>query len=237
MPSAVAVQHAAAVDGRPERKHPDDTDPGRRPDMNHLLTPSLIANTLLIVLCLLLVGAVWTDVRERRIFNRLVFAGAFAGLVFNTVLPEGLGFASALPGALGFWDALAGLATGLGLMLPLYLLRAMGAGDVKLMAMVGAFLGPRATVGVVLATFIVGGVMIVAVVLRKGTLGRLLDNLRTMLLASFFKLMMHEAPTVDAANTSAGKMPYALAIAAGTIIYITFKSTGNDLPWFLDVVG
>lgn len=204
--------------------------------MNHL-TPSLIANTVLIVLCLLLAGTAWTDVRTRRISNRLVFAGAFAGIVFNTVLPEGLGFASALPGGLGFWDAVAGLATGLGLMLPLYLLRAMGAGDVKLMAMVGAFLGPRATVSVVLATFIAGGVMILAVVLHKGTLGRLLGNLRTMMLASFFKLMMHETPTVDAAPASAGKMPYALAIAAGTIVYITFKSTGNDLPWFLDVVG
>jgi prepilin peptidase CpaA len=204
--------------------------------MNHL-TPSLIANTVLIVLCLLLAGATWTDVRTRRISNRLVFVGAFAGIVFNTVLPEGFGFASALPGGLGLWDALAGLATGLGLMLPLYLLRAMGAGDVKLMAMVGAFLGPRATVSVVLATFIAGGVLILAVVLHKGTLGRLLENLRTMLLASFFKLMMNETPTLEATQTSAGKMPYALAIAAGTIVYIAFKSTGNDLPWFLDVVG
>lgn len=204
--------------------------------MNHL-TPSLIANAVLTVLCLLLARAAWSDVRERRIANRLVFAGAFAGIVLNTVLPEGFGFASALPGALGFWKALGGLATGLGLMLPLYLLRALGAGDVKLMAMIGAFLGPKATVSVTLATFIVGGVMILAVVLRNGTLGRLLDNLRTMLLSSFFKLMMHEMPALDAVRASAGRMPYALAIAAGTIIYIALKNAGGDLPWFLDVIG
>lgn len=204
--------------------------------MNHL-TPSLIANAVLIVLCLLLARAAWSDVRERRIANRLVFAGAFAGIVFNTVLPEGSGFASALPGALGFWMSLGGLAAGLGLMLPMYLLRAMGAGDVKLIAMIGAFVGPRAIVGVVLATFIVGGVMILAVVLRNGSLGRVLDNLRTMLLSSFFKLMMHEPPTLDAVRTSAGKMPYALAIAAGTMIYIALKSAGGYLPWFFDVIG
>jgi prepilin peptidase CpaA len=200
--------------------------------MNHL-TPSLIANAVLAVLGLLLAGAAWTDVRQRRIANRLVCAGACIGIVFNTVLPEGFGFASSLPGALGFWQALAGLAIGFGLMLPLYLLRAMGAGDVKLMAMAGAFLGPHAILGVVLATFIAGGVMILAVVLRQGTFGRLLDNLRTMFLSSFFKLMMHETPVIDAAPVSAGRMPYALAIAAGTVIYITIKSTGYNLPGIL----
>jgi len=204
--------------------------------MNHL-TPSTIANAVLAVLCLLLAGAVWSDIRQRRISNRLVLAGACVGIVFNTVLPEGFGFASALPGALGFWKALGGLAAGLGLMLPLYLLRAMGAGDVKLMAMVGSFLGPKAVAAVVLATFIAGGVMILAVVLRKGTLGRLLDNLRTMLLSSFFKLMMHESPALDAAPVSAGRMPYALAVAAGTMIYMTLKITGNDLPWIFGAIG
>jgi prepilin peptidase CpaA len=204
--------------------------------MNHL-TPSLIAAAVLTVLCLLLACAVWSDIRHRRVPNWLVLAGACAGIGFNSVLPEGFGFASALPGAIGFGDALAGLATGLGLMLPLYLLRAMGAGDVKLMAMVGAFLGPRATVGVVLATFIAGGVLILAVVLRNGTLGRLLANVRMMMLSSFFKLMLYEIPAVDAAPVSAGRLPYGVAIAAGTITYIMCKSIGADLPWLLAAVG
>lgn len=151
------------------------------------LTPQTIAAAVMVVLSLFLFGATWGDLRRRRIANRLVLAGAAAGLFFNTVGPEGLGYASALPGALGFWTALAGLATGLGLMLPLYLLRAMGAGDVKLMAMVGAFLGPQATVGAVLATFIAGGLLILAVVLAQGTFARLLCNIRTMLLAGFFR--------------------------------------------------
>jgi prepilin peptidase CpaA len=199
----------------------------------NLLTPSLIAAVVLSILCLLLAGAVWSDCWERRISNRLVLAGVCIGLVCNTALPEGFGFADSLPGALGFRSALAGLGVGFILMLPLYLLRAMGAGDVKLMAMVGAFLGPQAMFSVVLATFIAGGVLILAQTARTGTLGQLLSNLRTLLLSSFFKLTMREAPVLDAVQTSAGRMPYALAIAMGTAIYIALKSTGAELPGFL----
>ncbi len=78
-----------------------------------------------------------------------MFFGAGLGLLLNSVLPEGYGFVSSLPGALGLWKALAGLGLGLLIMLPLYMLRALGAGDVKLMAMVGAFLGPNATIGAI----------------------------------------------------------------------------------------
>ena len=81
---------------------------------------------------LLLIAAV-SDYRTRRIPNELVLAGAAAGLLGNTLF-------STLP-LDGFVTALQGLATGLAAFLPLYLLRLMGAGDVKLMAMVGAFLG------------------------------------------------------------------------------------------------
>jgi len=200
-------------------------------------TPSLIATAVLCVLCLFLAGAVHSDVRQRRIPNWLTLAGICAGIGFNTLLPEGFGFASVLPGAIGLRHALAGLGVGLGVMLPLYLLRAMGAGDVKLMAMVGAFLGPRATLGVVLMTFIAGGILILAVVLRRKSLGQLFSNLRAMLLSGFLKLMLHEPPVLEPAPASAGRMPYGLAIAAGTVIYIALKSGGASLPWFLEALG
>lgn len=197
--------------------------------MDHL-TPSIVAAAVLFALGLLLLGAVWSDVRQRRISNCLVLAGSCMGIACNGILPEGNGFASALPGGLGFWGAASGFMAGLGILLPLYMLRAMGAGDVKLMAMVGAFLGPHAVVRVVLATFLVGGAMALAVVLRNGSLGRLLANLRTMLLAGFFKLMLKEVPTVDAAAVSAGKLPYAVAIAGGTVAWVALKYMNIDLP-------
>ena len=191
------------------------------------LTPSSLAAIVLGLLGLLLLAAAWVDVRSHRIPNRLVFAGAALGLLLNSVLPEGYGFTSSLPGALGLWKALAGLGIGLAVMLPLYLLRAMGAGDVKLVAMVGAFLGPDATIGAVLLILISGGLLALIVTLRQGTLGRLTSNLRTMLTTAFFKAVLHETPTLDAAPVSAGKLPYGVAIAAGTALYVGLMHSGS----------
>lgn len=195
------------------------------------LNPALLADGVLCLLGVFLAAAVRSDVKHRRIPNKLVLAGLCAGCLLNSALPEGNGYLSALPGAAGIWAALSGLAIGFCLMLPMYLLRALGAGDVKLMAMVGAFLGPDAIVRVALATFIAGGVLSLIVAIRAGSLQRLADNLRTMLLASYFKLAMNEMPSVSAMPASAGKMPYGVAIAAGALICIALKRSGVDLPW------
>lgn len=186
--------------------------------------PALLAAIAPGLLSALLLGAVWADIKSRRIPNELVFIGAGLGLLLNSVLPGGVGYISALPGALGFWQAVSGFGLGLALMLPLHALRAMGAGDVKLMAMVGAFLGPRATVGAILLTLIAGGLLALAVALRNGTMRRLADNLHAMLLNGFFKMQLKQTPMLDAMPASAGKMPYAVAIAAGTFACIAIDS-------------
>jgi prepilin peptidase CpaA len=90
-----------------------------------------------------LLGAVWFDVRERRIPNKIVAGGMLCGLVLQTLAPQGSGLFEFSWGGLGPWQALLGLAAGLALFMPLHLLRAVGAGDVKLLAMVGTWLGPQ----------------------------------------------------------------------------------------------
>jgi prepilin peptidase CpaA len=202
--------------------------------MNNLM-PSQIALIAVSPLFVLVLGALWSDIKRHRIPNRLVFCGAGLGLLLNSVLPEGYGFISSLPGALGPWKALAGLGLGLVILLPMYVLRAMAAGDLKLMAMIGAFLGPNAIIGTILTTFIVGGVLSLVVVVRKRTAGVLIDNLRTMLTGSFIKAaFLHQLPTIDAASITAGKMPYGVAIALGTFIYIALEHGGhmNFLKFF-----
>lgn len=174
----------------------------------------------LIVLCALLALAVWNDLRTRRIPNALVFGGAAAGIALNALYPDGAGLFIAPQGGIGVAWALAGLATGLGLLVPMYAMRALGAGDVKLMAMVGAFVGPQATVVSVLLTLLAGGVLALVVAAWTGRLRAMLRNTYHM---SVYALMRHlggEAVKLEAPAEASGRLPYAVAIAAGTLPYL-----------------
>lgn len=193
--------------------------------------PQQIALGVIGLLCVLLAIAMWSDAKSNRVPNKLVFSGAALGLLLNGILPEGYGFASQLPGALGLLDAAYGLAIGLGILLPFYMLRVLGAGDVKLMAMVGAFVGPNAILNTVLITFLVGGLLAVVLAIKKGVLPMLFENLKQMSLGSYFKLAMHEMPTVDAMPQTAARMPYAIPIALGTFAYI-FLAQKGQMPLF-----
>jgi len=102
------------------------------------------------LLLAVLLGAAVYDVRYRRIPNWLSVGGVLLGLSLNTFLYQGW------PG-LSF--ALLGMAIGFGVYFSLYMLRAMGAGDVKLMAAVGAIVGWHDWFGIFLITAIVGGAM------------------------------------------------------------------------------
>jgi prepilin peptidase CpaA len=192
------------------------------------LTPTLIAYGVNTVLCALIISAAWSDVKSRRIPNQIVFIGALTGLLFNFLLPPGNGFISSLPGAIGLTDAFSGLGLGLIILMPLYVLRGMGAGDVKLVAMIGAFLGPQAIIKVVLLTFMVGGIFSIALAFRQRTLNRLFSNVKTMIYIAGFKLALHETPKLEESFVSAGKLPYAVSIAIGTFSYMSIVYINPD---------
>lgn len=175
----------------------------------------------------LLLLAVYHDVRSRRIPNRLVFAGALAGLLFNTLLPAGAGLLTATPGALGFWPALGGLALGLALLMPMYAMKALGAGDVKLMAMVGAFVGPHAVFFCLLSSLLAGGVLALVVAACHGTLRQVTSTSYHLVLASFLRAIAAQRPTLDAPAVPSGKLPYAIAIASGTLLYLLLAASGK----------
>lgn len=174
-------------------------------------------------LLLLLLIAAWCDIRSRRIPNAVVFPGAVVGVLSNAMLPQEMG-------GLGVLDSLAGLGVGLVLLLPLYLLRAMGAGDVKLMAMTGAFLGARGATGALLCVLLAGGVLALGVAWHQGKLRRLVDNLKMMLFIGAVGGSMWSLPVVgnhpDSAAESVGKLPYGVAIAAGTMVYLLLARWG-----------
>lgn len=196
-----------------------------------MMTPTILGWLALLPLLFLLLAASLEDVKCQRIPNRIVFIGAGLGLLFNTALPEGLGFVSALPGGLGFFGGMQGMALGMAIFLPIYLLRAMGAGDVKLMGMVGAFLGPAEVLGAVLGTFLAGGVLSLGFALKNRVVGRVFENIRTMIYMAFFKVATGSLPTMEDAPQTAGKLPYAIAIAVGTTGYLLWRGMGGRIPW------
>lgn len=167
----------------------------------------------------LLVTAAIADYRSHRIPNWLVLCGTLFGLTYNTMFPPFL-HASLL------WP-LEGLGIGFIVFLPLYLLGVMGAGDVKLMAMVGAFLGPDDMLWVLLYTMIVGGVLSIIFVFVHGTARRMSRNLSALFQMGFFNTLAGSRPDfhIDA-SASAGKLPYGVAIAIGTIGYLTLHQLG-----------
>jgi prepilin peptidase CpaA len=154
------------------------------------------------ILVLLVSIAAVNDLATRRIPNRLLLAGLACALFLRLL--------SANPGS-SLLAALAGMGVGLAVFLPFYLLRGMAAGDVKLMAVVGAFTGPNDAFAVAVVTWCAGGVMALLLVLLRGRLRLVMSNLGRML----------SAPGTDvrapAQHTSAGTMPYGVAIAIGTI--------------------
>jgi prepilin peptidase CpaA len=147
-------------------------------------------------------AAVTTDLWRHRIPNSLVLGCLLTALVLQSVAGSWLGLGTALLGA----------ATGLICFLPFYMLRGMGAGDVKLLAVVGAFLGPKGALLAALAALIAGGVgSILYVGVRaaiEGLKATSRDGVNTLFAAAW----------IGAGSARRDRLPYALPIAVGGCI-------------------
>jgi prepilin peptidase CpaA len=149
-------------------------------------------------------AACLTDLRRRRIPNALTLGSAAAALLVGAVTG----------GLAGFGTAAAGWAVGLVLFLPIFALRGIGGGDVKLMAGLGAWLGPMAAVWLALWTAIAGGVFALVVAGMRGYTGRALQNVWGML--SYWRVMgLQPHPAVTLESSPGPRLPYSLPIAAG----------------------
>jgi prepilin peptidase CpaA len=175
----------------------------------------ILTTTLLL---LFLAGAVITDLRARLIPNALVLAGAMTGFL-AALHPQGIGLLSAL----------GGLALGLAMFLPLYLLRAMGAGDVKLMAMAGTFLGYAAIIEAALWVLLTGGALALVFALRRGVARRMAANLREMLFSAAASVQLRTLPDFSTGPQTAARLPYAVAIALGVAAFLLARHLGFGL--------
>jgi len=173
----------------------------------------------LVVLIGMLVLAAWIDIREHRVPNALVIAGLcfaipYQGLHPVDVIGNGWLFASA------------GCLVGFLSLFPLYMIGATGAGDVKLMAMVGAFVGPLGAFSSALLTFAAGGLLAVSVLLWKRRLRRALCNVYHLTMANVIGAPAGCMNFTISGSDSTGKLPYAVAIAAGTTTYLVANAAG-----------
>ena len=173
----------------------------------------LTSQTTPAVLAALLVIAAITDLRSHRIPNRLVLAGTLLAFLFHVwALVMNV---SPLAGP-AVWAPVAGLVTGFAVLLPLCMMGAMGAGDVKLMAMVGAFMGPQAVMMAALCTFLAGGLLSLAVMLARGVAVQTLANVRFLLVDWFLRASSGQGARLSPLQTTAARLPYAVAIALGS---------------------
>lgn len=184
-------------------------------------------NYIRILALVILIGAAsLTDLKSRRIPNRLTLPFALFGLVSQGFadFPEGLA------------TSLLGFAAGFVIFLIPHVMRAMGAGDVKLMAAIGSLTNWRAVLYIALFTAVSGGILVVGRKVMTGGVIRTLKRTGSLLVFYFFALLTliiplptmkqrREQYRVDTSDKAKDFMPYALAIAAGTVITLLLSFT------------
>lgn len=153
------------------------------------------------LLVALLLTAAITDLWQRKVYNWLIVPALAIGLIWNAVEMgwPGIGF------------SLLGLLVGGLLFLPFYLWGGMGAGDIKLMAVVGAFGGAKFALQAWFYIALAGGVAAIVLLLVRGELISTVKNLGRRIGAWFGA----KQPAVPFSQANA--LPYAMIILAGTV--------------------
>ena len=173
------------------------------------------------VLALCLTIAVWHDLRRFRVPNAVLISGAVFALVFHSVLPFSTAWNPVFPTGIGISMSLVGMAAGLTVLLPFYWVRALGAGDVKTMALVGAFLGPVSAVAVAVLSFTVGAMLALLYAAHGGVLRRAISNVRLIVCGLLpGHALAGAAFRFNPQTQAAAKVPYTVAIATGTCIWV-----------------
>lgn len=174
----------------------------------------------------ILAVAVFIDVRTRKVPNTLIIIGILSAFCFPTVLADANGL-PLLGERINTLQKFGGITVGFAAFFPLYILRAMGAGDVKLMMVIGAYLGPVQTIGAALLTFVAGGVLAIIMTLWQRSFKQLVLNLRFMLTTSAVNATTGQGVRFEPLQNTAARMPYAVAIAAGTLLQLVLVRHGG----------
>lgn len=161
------------------------------------------------VLLIVLGICICTDLRSQKIYNAVLLPAFIFAAGYYLLTAGGPGILFSLKGAL----------VGLMLFLMPYLLGGIGAGDVKLLAIVGALKGTEFVFYSFILTSIIGGIIALLVLLTKGRLLKVLRDLGTAVkLALLSHLTVWRLPSLNDGNNQSQSFPYGVAIAVGSVI-------------------
>jgi prepilin peptidase CpaA len=163
----------------------------------------------LLIPLLLAVWIAWGDIRTRRIPNYLTLGTAVAGLAYNFI-------SQGLP---GLADGFLGLLLGFACLILIYLWGGMGAGDVKALAALGAWLGPKLTVFLFCYMGIAGGVLAVGDLVWQGILWQKIKEGWVFLL-NLLLCRPDGPPSPPSPALLTEGIPYGVAIALGMLILV-----------------
>jgi prepilin peptidase CpaA len=168
----------------------------------------------IIFLTIILVVATVKDIKFRKIPNWLTYPTMIVAIAYYT----------GMNGLEGLLFSLGGIAVGMAVLIPLYLMGGMGAGDVKLMGAVGGLLGPKGVLIALLCTALIGGIYAIISLAFYGELGKTIKRYWRILLTfiltkKFIYIQPHE-------NIKKLKLCYGVAIALGTFSSIFVEGIG-----------
>lgn len=152
------------------------------------------------------------DLRSRRIPNWLTVGAAVIGIAYHT----------AVGGSAGLEAAAAGWAVGLAIFFIPFALGGLGAGDVKLVAALGAWLGPAQVVWLALYAGVIGGVLALVVAVSRGYLRQALRNI--WLLLMFWRVSgVRPMPDLTLQGGRGPKLAYGVSIFMGTVVTLWLR--------------
>jgi prepilin peptidase CpaA len=158
----------------------------------------------------------WLDWRSNKIPNWLTVSGLVAGVVIYAVARGWAGLLAALSGA----------ALMLGVLLPVVLLRGLGAGDWKLMGALGSILGWRRVLAVLLASIALAALLALVQMIRERRVRSTLVNLWE-LLRGFVIFGLRPNPGINLDNSAAARVPFGVAAAAATVLCFATVMAGR----------
>lgn len=170
----------------------------------------MLSELLDIILILALIICFITDLKKQKIYNKIIFPSLAAAVVLN----------SWLNGLAGFKLSALGFVTGLSILLIPYLLGGMGAGDVKLLSLIGAVKGSIFVLNTAIYMAFIGGALaILIIIFQRQTLSFI------KILFTWFISFIHgirykvEFPK----SYFSKKYPYGTAIVGGAVICLIFR--------------